>query len=320
MAQSAIARWSNPDVILVATNLFEGYSLMLHAIYQAKLSNAKVLLVHVIPPSYLTTESREDELPFALPNPVVRTVKTKLDEAAMGFRREGVECEPIILRGLPEEQIPLLAKSRSVDRVIVATRTASGVARLVQGSVSEGLMTSLDIPVCVIGRRTHPGPACGTPLRRILLATSLHRGSSQLASFARSLAELNHSNLVFLHVLDTLAINKQQRELAQLAATPGLVGLAPNEAHHTHEPSFLIREGNPASVIVDEVESMSPDLVILGSPQPSVASWSRGESVVHRVVAEAGCPVITMKRTSASAPNKLHDAAGIEFGLVNAEV
>ena len=63
MAKNAIARWSNPELILVATTLLEDHSLMQHAMSQAKLSKASVLLVHVIPPSYLITE---DDLRFAV--------------------------------------------------------------------------------------------------------------------------------------------------------------------------------------------------------------------------------------------------------------
>src|SRR5450631_831155 len=121
MTENAAARWSDPGVILVATNLFEGYSLILHAIYQAKLSQARVLLVHVIPISRCMGEAACGR-PFHLSSPLLRNVRTRLEEFLADFRREGIECEPIILNGLPELEIPLLVKSRSVDRVIVATR------------------------------------------------------------------------------------------------------------------------------------------------------------------------------------------------------
>ena len=58
MAKNAIARWSNPEVILVATTLLEDHTLMQHAMYQAKLSKASVLLVHVIPPSSFDNRRR----------------------------------------------------------------------------------------------------------------------------------------------------------------------------------------------------------------------------------------------------------------------
>ena len=63
----------------------------------------------------------------------------ELDETVREFLHGGILCEPIILGGHPTEQIALLAKSRRVDRVIVGTRYASGIARLVEPSVAEEL-------------------------------------------------------------------------------------------------------------------------------------------------------------------------------------
>ena len=127
MTQNAAVRWSNPEVILVATNLFEGYSLIMHAIYQAKLSHARVLLVHVIPISSLMSEATHG-LPVRLPSPLVRSVQSKLEEIAADFRREGIACEPIVLKGAPEEEIPLLVKvahRRQSHRLRQGTQAAS---------------------------------------------------------------------------------------------------------------------------------------------------------------------------------------------------
>ena len=204
MAQTATVHWSNPEVILVATNLFEGHPLIMHAIYQAKLSHARVLLVHVIPPSYLITEINCTPA-LVVPSSALRVIRAKLDDLAREFEREGITCEPIVLKGLPEKEIPSLVKSSSVDRVIVATRNASGIARLVGMSVAEELIAGLEVPVCIIGHRTHPGEACDTPLGRVMLATSLQLDSLLLAGVASTLAEANHSQLTLLHVLNTEA-------------------------------------------------------------------------------------------------------------------
>jgi len=314
MAQDATVRWSSPEVILVATDLLEGYSLTLHAIYQAKLSKAKVLLVHVIPPSNMGAGA-DFGLPFVLPSPTERIVKEKLDEMVKEFQREGILCEPIILKGFPAQQIPLLVKSRSVDRVIVATRGATGVARLVQGSVAEELIAALNVPLCVVGRRAHPGAACGTPLGRILLATSFHPGSSQLAVFASTLAEVNHSHLTLLHVLETPSVSEQERELTRMVARQRLAGMVPKEARQMQRPDFLVSEGDPATIILDEVASRKEELVILGSPRPSLASWVRGTSVVHRVVVEAHCPVIAFRPTVTLVSESLFEPVDVEVEL-----
>src|SRR5665213_4531477 len=148
MTQSTIRRWSNPEVILVATTLLEGPSVMLHAVYQAKLSGARILLVHVVRPSDLRASSNA-ATPFVLPSPAFCAVQVALNQMAKTFQREGIPCEPIILRGVAVEQISLLVKSRVVDRVIVGTRSARGVERLLTGSVAEELAAALDVPVCI---------------------------------------------------------------------------------------------------------------------------------------------------------------------------
>jgi nucleotide-binding universal stress UspA family protein len=316
MAQSAIVRWSNPKVILVATNLFEGYPLIMHAIYQAKLSHAKVLLVHVIPFPRLISEATNG-LPIRLQSPLVRSVKAKLEETASDFRREGIECEPIVLEGATEEEIPLLVKSRGVDRVIVATRNASGIARLVGVSVVEELVAGLEAPVCIVGRRNHPGAACNTPLGHILLATTLHLDSLLLAGIANALAESNHSRLTLLHVLNTEGMSELQRESALAMTQRRLCALVPNQSAHRVPPIFLVREGDPATIILREAGSRAQDLIVLGSPHPSMASWVLDTSVVRRVVTESQCPVIVIRPTMQATTEYLQGLGDAEVTLGN---
>jgi nucleotide-binding universal stress UspA family protein len=294
MVQSAIVRWSNPRVVLVATNLLEGNSLMFHAISQAKLSRAKVLLVHVVPPSNSEANVRNG-MPVVAPRHQVRNVLSKLNEMVEEFQRESIQCEPVVLSGFPGQQIPLLVKSRSVDRVIIANRNLNGVSRLVEGSVSEELITGLEVPVCIIGRRARPGEARGTPLRRILFATSFEPSSALFAELASTIAELNDSQLTLLHVLDSAGMSEQHKELARFAAQRRLLSLIPVGARHRQQPVCLVQEGDPATIIASKSCSMAQDLLILGSPYPSMLSWLLGNSVVHRVIVEAQCPVLTIR-------------------------
>jgi nucleotide-binding universal stress UspA family protein len=296
MTENAIVRWSTPEVILVATNLFDGYSLIMHAIYQAKLSRARVLLVHVNPISSFKSEATYG-LPTRLPSPLVRSVKARLEEMAADFRREGVECEPIVLKGVPEAEIPLIVKTRCVDRVLVATRNASGIARLAGVSVAEELIAGLDVPVCIVGRRNHPGAACNTPLGRVLLATTLHLDSLLLAGVASALAESNHAQLTLLHVLNTEGMSERERESALAMTQRRVSALVPNQSAHRIPPNFLVHEGDPATIILREAGSMAQDLIILGSPHPSKVSWALDTSVVRRVVIESQCPVIVIRPT-----------------------
>ena len=307
MAKNAIARWSNPEVILVATSLLEDHSLMQHAIFQARLSKAAVLLVHVIPPSYLITETNCPP-PFVLPSPALRVIRAKLDEIAKEFQRVGITCEPIVLKGLPEEEIPSIVKSRSVDRVIVATRNTSGVARLIVGSVAEELIDELEVPVCVIGRHAHMAPSCGAHLRRVLVAASLQPNATLPVAFAMELAEANGSHFTLLHVIESEIMGEQQLHFARMEARQRLCDLVPNEAKHSIQTLLLIREGDPATIILEEAGSLSEDIVILGSPHSSTAFRLLSSSIAHRVILESECPVITIKATLTSESEKVQDS------------
>ncbi len=305
MAKNTVARWSNPELILVATTLLEDHTLVQHAMFQAKLSKATVLLVHILPPSYLISED-DCCSPFIQPSPTVRVTRAKLDEAAKEFQREGILCEPIVLKELPEEEIPRIVKSRSVDRVIVAARNISGVARLIEGSVAERLVDVLEVPVCIIGRCTRAAAAFGNPLERVLLATSLHSTSSLIASFASALAEVSHAHLTLLHVHVSEGMSEQQFEVVELAARRRLSALIPNEARHRLHPLLLVRKGDPATIILEEAGSLSPDIVILGSPHSSTASRPFSSSVVHLVALESKCPVITIKSIPGCSAEEVH--------------
>jgi nucleotide-binding universal stress UspA family protein len=315
MTQSAVVRWSSPELILVATNLSEGQSLLLHAIFQARLSKAKVLLVHVIPPSHLKRDVH-DGAPSFLPGPAVRAIKAILDEAVKEFQQAGVLCEPIVLTGSPTEQISLLVKSRPVDRVIAGTRYASGVARLVEPSVAEELIATLDVPVCIIGRRTHPRAGGSVSLGNVLFAASLHSANPLPATFASTLAEMNNARLTLLHVLDPKGMGEQEREMARFVARQRLSALLPNGARHKCAPTLLVREGDPATIILHEAGSLLQDVLVLGSSF-SMALRLLTDSVVRRVIVESQCPVITIRSHWSSVNGSVDTSAKVESEVVH---
>ena len=89
MDKAVLDRWGNPDTILLATNLQDAPHLVPHAIAQAKLSGAKILLVHVIEPEYLWTNPAHG-MPFVIHGPAVRAVQTKLSRIVKQFQQGGI--------------------------------------------------------------------------------------------------------------------------------------------------------------------------------------------------------------------------------------
>jgi nucleotide-binding universal stress UspA family protein len=310
MTQSIVRRWSNPETILVVTNLLEGPTVMLHATYQARLSGAKILLVHVIRPSTLRADPGLG-MPSTLPSPALRVVQATLDNMVRAFEREGILCEPVILCGIPTEQIPLLVKCRGVERVLVAARNARGVERLLMGSVAEELAAVLNIPVCIIGQGAHPGPHLEVAPGRILVATSFRPSSSLCVSFGCAFAEEHHARLTVLHVLESTklcgGLQYVEDQVATGAARQKLADGVPRPARERCEIDLEVRVGDAATQILEAADSVRYDFIILGSPPDSIVTRILGSSVIHRILSEANCPVITVKPVDVTVKAATHE-------------
>ena len=292
--ENAVRRWGNPETILVATNLIEGPAPMLHAVHQAKLSGAKVLLVHVIRPSALRSNPNSGGL-LTLPHPRLRVIKATLDQMAKAFQREGILCEPMILRGVPAEQIRLLIQAREVDRVIVAARHPRGVDRLLIGSLAEELAGTLDVPVCIVGHGVRGEFPNENAPRNILVASSLRASSSLCIAFACAFAERHHSAITLLHVLESDRTTALQKAQARDAAEQRLLSAVSPAVRDACSLGVQVCAGDPATEILNLAASAPFDFIILGSPPDSIVSRILGSSIIHNVITEANCPVITVK-------------------------
>jgi nucleotide-binding universal stress UspA family protein len=295
MKSTLLHRWGNPEAIPVATNLLDAPHLVPHAIVQAKLSQAKVLLVHVVEPSYLRA-SPADGPPFVMPGPTVRSVLSELNRLVKQFQYEGILCEPIVLKGLPNEQIPALVRKYEVDRVIVGTRSAETLDRILLGSVADDLLHQLDVPVCVVGPHVRPQVAPDQEPAAILFAASFHRESNQSAELAIELANLYQSRLVLLHVMEPKHAKDEEGMKLRKQREEELTALITEEARLWSSPVILVREGDPAREILATAKELSADLIVLGATGASRSSGLLAAGVVHRVIAEAKAPVLTLRQ------------------------
>lgn len=307
MTRNAIHRWNRPEVIVVATNFLEGPSLMLNAIDQAKLTGAKILLVHVI-------ECYQKALPQSephrsVPNSELRTVTAQMRQMSAEFQQQGIQCESVILKGLPAEQIAELVRSRSAERVIVTTGKFGGNERLYTIPVAEKLASVLYVPVCIVGRNVHGSPACTTAPVRILVAVSFHPASAHCVRFACDLAKQQEMRLTLLHVVETTGLNDVEKKAARTEALQKLSTYLPDQHTPQYKPILSIREGDAATEILAEAQATNQNYLVLGAPTIRTISGFMAGDVVHSVLAEANCPVFTLKPETATIEEELEDAS-----------
>ena len=139
---------------------------------------------------------------------------------------------------------------------------------------------------------------------RILVPVDFSEHADAVIEWALHLAEQHDSRIVLLHVYH-LPVEFQQVEGAHLPAE--FWTSVKNEARSSLERfgerarargipvEEVVREGYPATVIVEEVTRANADLVVIGSHGHTGFRHLLLGSIAERVVQKADCPVLTVK-------------------------
>jgi len=182
LADKPNRRFAIPDKILLATDLEDANHLLLHAIAQAKASEAALTIAHVTPSAEtLPLDARAISSADAA---IMSLDATRaLETMAAGVRKAGVACDVVVRRGSPQDVIPELARTSNADRLILGTHGRRHLKRLLLGSVAQEILSKVDLPVCTIGPHVQGASAHGKP-RKILHPVSLRPGYEQSARLA----------------------------------------------------------------------------------------------------------------------------------------
>lgn len=294
VSAKTLRQWCAPRVILVITELSDELSLLPHAIKQARQSGAKIVLAHLVAPEETSLRWRCSAP--SRPGCGVQEARAILERMTRQLRWLGIACEPAILSGCPEVEIPSIARSCFADRAIIGLGTGSNLADGCVPSVAEQVLSSLDVPTCVIGRRVGLGSHSNRLSKNITLAVSLGSDCDIPLSFASRLAQEQHAKLTVLHVCD-----RNNSGLAESVRTPASVAsrlpaLTWRETELLCPAEIKVREGNATEEILKHAVSTSQDLLLLCSSGNPPAGQPWRTSVSYRVFSEAECPVLVLPK------------------------
>ena len=288
-----------PDKILVASDLTDIEYLLPHAISQCKACAASLVLSHVIPP----VESESLEQAVLLIADVARREEQKvlnqarrlLGGAAEQVRAAGIDCEVVIRRGHPRDEIAELVGQLHAGRVILGTHGRRNLKKFFLGSIAHEILKSTTVPVWTVGPRARPF-AHGQPIR-ILHPVSLSSGYQETAKFAVGLGQFYKAEITLLHVLprDVHAEYASERLVRWTAFE--LTRLIPDEAPLWTTATVMVEAGEIVEQILHAAEKLGADLIVMGS-NPDTALWPvDGDNTVYNVIAEAKCPVLTLRHS-----------------------
>lgn len=145
-------------------------------------------------------------------------------------------------------------------------------------------------------------------VQRILVPVDFSQQAGPVLDWVTHLAQQHGSRVLLLHVYH-LPVEFQQLEGAYLPpdfwsnvkkeAEQQLARYGEDLRGRGLEVEEIVREGYPATVIVDEADNLEADLVVIGTHGHTGFKHLLLGSVAERVVQKAPCPVLTVKPAAA---------------------
>ena len=210
-----------------------------------------------------------------------------------------------VRRGQVWENLSSIVAESAIDLIVIGTHGRSGLGTLLLGSVAENILRHAPCPVLTVGpgirgrarlpefhgRGKELAPV-ELELQHIVYATNFTSASLKVAPVAIALAEEFKARLTLMHVIE---------DYANLEARPGpiedgvrqLQAVVPKEAMLAYPPEVVMEFGPAGQCIVNTAAEREADLIVLGA-RPVDGTSHLPWSTVHRVVAHAPCPVLTV--------------------------
>jgi nucleotide-binding universal stress UspA family protein len=285
---------------------FSGFSLdaLRHGVVLAKWYSAQLTLFHVYQISQpIPVEGFPGSVPLYAevdPDKLTEEVR-RFCAPVLGSSSQNVEI--VVRPGDPAKEIRHEAERLPVDLLILGTHGRSGFERLFLGSVTEKVLRSTRVPVLAI---PPPVREPGSPLyKTILCPLEFSPASIRALEYALSLAKEADARLILLHAIEDVlgdsgaqalghvSVSEYYHQLEQDAVTR-LRTVVPDEARAWCRPEERVVKGRAHQEILKIVADEHVDLVVMGVQGKGVVDRLVFGSTTHRVIREAGCPVLTL--------------------------
>ena len=192
-----------------------------------------------------------------------------------------------------------MVDQQKVDLIVMGTHGRTGVSRALLGSAAEEIFRKASCPVLTVGPRVSPNTERRLAMKEILFATDFSPESLAALPFAVSLAQEHQSNLTLLNVTGKPEVGELVHAGQYAESTlRRLQTLVPAGAELWCEPKCRVEQGPEAEKIMEVAIALGADLIVLGvrGPQGGVGATTHLlRSIAHEVVANAQCPVLTVR-------------------------
>ena len=282
--------------ILFATDFSPAAGMALpYAIGLAKQYGAKVHGLHVrFPATY----------PIVGPEAMPQVIEAAEEQAKFEAKQlhemlETVPHDVTVTEGDLWPSLNEIVNKQNTDLIVMGTHGRKGVSRALLGSAAEEVFRKASCPVLTVGPHVSHNTERRLAMKEILFATDFSPESLAALRYAVSLAQEHQANLTLLNVTGKPEVGELVHAGQYAESTMRrLQTLVPQGAELWCEPKCRVEQGAEAERIMEVAIAVGADLIVLGvrSPQGGVgAATHLVQSIAHQVVANAQCPVLTVR-------------------------
>jgi nucleotide-binding universal stress UspA family protein len=267
------------------------------AVAIAREYGATIHALHVLTPAAYSNS--RPEVCFVAMEAEEETAQSEIER--VDARLTGLAHESMVVRGFSVwPTLEQAMENSSADLIVLGTHGRTGAQKFLLGSVAEEIFRRSSVPVLTIGPHVHSGAHNGAKFHRVLFATDFTPESLAAAPYAVSLAQENKARLLLLHVVRDHEQRKEEAlgESSVANIMYKLDDLVRNEAELWCRPETVVEFGDPAERILGAAKERGADLIVLGVRGAAGhlgAATHLGRTTAHKVVAHAGCPVLTVR-------------------------
>jgi nucleotide-binding universal stress UspA family protein len=220
--------------------------------------------------------------------------RARLIEIKFSDQLEGVKvAAPQVFRhGLKElgEKIAL----DEIDLVVMATHGSKGFRHLLLGSVTEDVIRTSPCPVLTVGPHVTLRSDTGFYPQHVLFATDATPDSFRALPHAMLFARKAGCSLTLVHVLSKGHEGSPEADAFAALIHEGLHRALPLSAIKECNPEIVVCFGKPVEEILNIAHERESELIVMGArSNANKTTFSR--SVSYGVIAEGGCPVLTVR-------------------------
>jgi nucleotide-binding universal stress UspA family protein len=204
----------------------------------------------------------------------------------------------ILAEASPVDLIRQISERQDRGLVVLGTHGGGTLERHIIGSVAEGILRNLEIPVLTVGPHVESPTSAALAIGRILYATDFSPAAAAAAPYAVALARSFGSDIDVMHVVAEGVTEGPTARVAEQdqAFLNALLPLVPQDAVELLKSRTFVEFGEVRDRILQHATGRRIDLIVLGAHHHSRLAMHLRTGPAFQVIMAAACPVLTISR------------------------